>query len=188
MRRPTWRVPAILLAALLACGLSACSGDEAGERAVTPSATTTSPDAVAVLLDSGLQAAAAGDTAGAREAFNSVLTLDPENVQATYNLGQLLQTEGRGGQAIDQYDAALALDPDFVPAIYNRAILLETRDLGAAVEGYERVIELDAERAPAYVRLGFALDELGETERAAEVRAQGLAIDPSLASAEPPTY
>jgi Tfp pilus assembly protein PilF len=182
---------AVALAAVAASSvlLAGCSDDEPArpDDAATASADA-GTDAVGTLLQTGLDQLAAGDTAAARGTFRSVLALDGENTYAHYNLGLIAQRAGQDEQAISSYDAALASDPAFAPALFNRGILTEASDLDEAVALYRRAVEADPEFAAAFMRLGFALVHLGETEEGEKALGEGVRLDPSMSNVEAPSY
>lgn len=185
-------VPLLLGAA---CSSDDSSGDRDQEGAASKDAASASPTAVSseqarvnALIATGLQQIEAQQYADAAATFDQVLALDPRNTYATYNLGYLAQVQGDAATAIQQYAATLAEDKEFAPALYNLAILTESSDLGAAVELYRRDLAVKPDDAPAYMRLGFALQHLGEDKEGERMLAKGIALDPSLAEATPPTY
>lgn len=189
-RRTTPRsLAAIALGLLLAAG-GCSSDDEPGSPKTSASATEVpeGADAVATLIDEGLQQISAEDYDRARGTFDAVLTLDPENVYAHYNLGYISQQEGDVGSAVASYVKAIELDPEFAPGLYNLAILTEPSDLDAAVDLYRRVIETKPDDAPSYVRLGYALQHLGQKKEGKEMLDRGFEFDPSLADVPKPEY
>jgi tetratricopeptide (TPR) repeat protein len=191
----------LIAAVVLAAGLTACGGHGASRDAAAPpragkDTSSTAPGATAsaslsatdVLVDSGVSQLKSGDAASARTTFRNVLELDPKNVYALYNLGLIAQQAHDDAAASKYYTAALASNGDYAPALFNEAIVLEKSDLAKSVALYQHAVAVDPTFAPAYVRLGFALAHQGKTKAAARARAQGLALDPTLASAAAPTY
>jgi tetratricopeptide (TPR) repeat protein len=189
----------LTLALALVAGLSACGGQDGdGPTASAPtsaSATTgttanasASTGATDALVDTGVSQLKAGRTAAAKATFTSVLVADPRNLYALYNLGLIAQQAHDPTAAKTYYDAALASDADYAPALYNEAILLEKTDLARSVDLYRHAVEADPSMGPAYIRLGFALAHQGRDREAERVRAQGLALDPTLAKAAAPGY
>jgi Tfp pilus assembly protein PilF len=144
--------------------------------------------AVDVLVQTGLDQLAAGNRKAARGTFANVLALDPDNTLGHYNLGVIEQQTGDEVAAMASYDAALATTPDHVPSLFNKAILTEELDLPGAVELYRTVVEIDDQRAAAFMRLGFALVHLGERQDGEAALEEGLRLDPSMARVEAPTY
>jgi Tfp pilus assembly protein PilF len=170
---------AVLALVLVSAG---CSGDD------EPAASSESADAVTTLVDSGLASLTAGDASAAKVTFENVLDLDPDNLYAHYNLGLIAQQSGDDRAAITSYDAALEADPDYAPALYNKAILTEATDLDAAVELYRKAVEADPELAAAYMRLGFALVHLGQTDEGSEFLEEGIQLDPTMVDVKAPSY
>jgi tetratricopeptide (TPR) repeat protein len=190
---------AVALVALVV-GLAACGGHDGDATAkaesnanLRASASAGTPDAAAGaavdgLVDAGIDQLKAGRTAAAKATFASVLESDPVNVYALYNLGLIAQQAGDSTTATTYYDAALGSDAGYAPALYNEAILLERTDLDRSVSLYRRAVAADPSMGPAYIRLGFALAHQGRAREAEKVRAQGLALDPTLAKAAAPSY
>ncbi|MSY84157.1 MAG: tetratricopeptide repeat protein [Actinobacteria bacterium] len=129
-----------------------------------------------------------GDFSSATEVLLAAHELDPDNVPVLYNLGLAAQGLQEDDTGLDWYEQALALDPEHIPSLYNSAILLERVDLGDAIARYRRVIDLDPQAANAHMRLGFALQHLGEDDEAAEFLEEGLRLDPSMSQVEAPSY
>ena len=179
-------------ALVLALGFSAaaCSGEESGDAAAS---TTTAPPAESAgpaeaLVQQGLAQLEAGDDESAAVTFANALTVDPDNVFALYNLGLIHQDRGQDAKARAFYDRALDRHPAFVQALFNRAILTERTDLMEAVALYERAAKEDPTFAAAHMRLGFALQHLGELDRAEEALAEGIRLDPAMANVPAPSY
>ncbi|WP_141012909.1 tetratricopeptide repeat protein [Nocardioides sambongensis] len=173
---------ALLLCSIVGLG-AGCSGDSGDE--VDPKATQA---AVQALVDRGASELATGDLDAATSTFDSVLELDAGNAVAHYNLGLIAQQSGSLDSAITHYDAALDSDGDYGPALYNKAILLEGDDLEGAVELYRETIDAQPAYAPAYMRLGFALDHLGRADEAQRYLERGVQLDPEMAEVAIPDY
>jgi Tfp pilus assembly protein PilF len=174
--------------ATLSLGLgltAACSGDEESADGDTPAL---GDPAVERLLTTGYEQLDAHRTPAARTTFENVLDLDADNVYAHYNLGLIAQAAGQEDAALAEYDAALAVAPEFASALYNKGILTEDEDLDAAVELYRNALESDPEMAAAQMRLGFALEHLGQQAEAQKHLAEGLRLDPAMADVTAPTY
>ncbi len=177
---------AVCLAVLTTLGIAGCSSE--GEVKPKSPETSTSASAVDALVRTGLDQLGAGDAAAAQVTFENVLELDPDNVYGHYNLGYLAQEAGNDGRAKKHYDAALAIDAEFAPALFNLGIITESSGLDAAVDLYRRSLVADPEQAAAHMRLGFALVYLGQTEEGEEHLSRGVALDPSMADVEAPSY
>ena len=146
------------------------------------------PGPAAALVQQGLDQLEAGDDRSAAVTFGNALTVDPDNVFALYNLGLLHQNRGQDAKARAFYDRALDRDPAFVQALFNRAILTEQTDLEEAVGLYERAVQEDPSFAAAHMRLGFALEHLGDIDRAEQALAEGIRLDPAMANVTAPSY
>jgi len=78
------------------------------------------------------------------------------------NLGNLLMSVDRPGDAAEQYRTALLSRPAHALTLYNLGIALqESGAIDEAVAALEESTSLDAEQAPAWVKLGGALLEAG---------------------------
>lgn len=191
--RPHRRGAAAAGLLLAVVALSGCSGED-DKTATTDSAqSSTKADeaasvAVDTLVQTGLDQLSTGNTTAARGTFASVLALDPDNVLGHYNLGVIQQQAGQEAKAVASYDAALATEPHHVPSLFNKAILLESDDLPASVELYRQVVEIDDQRAAAFMRMGFAMVHLGDTKDGEAALEQGLRLDPAMAQVKAPRY
>lgn len=186
MRRAT---PGVwLVGVLVLFGCSEADSGEAPRSEVASLSASKSPTAVEMLIETGLAQVKAEKLGEAEGTFNSVLSLEPDNVYALYNLGYIAQVREDVATAVTQYNAAISADPEFAPALYNLAILTEGADLAAAADLYRRVLAVKPEDAATYMRLGFALEELGEDQEAEEMLARGIELDPAMADVEPPKY
>lgn len=184
------RAPTVVALVGLVLTLPACSSDEESppESPLRVASSEEAASAVDRLISTGLEQIAAGEEDEARATFATVLELDPDNPYAAYNLGYLAQAAGDEAEAARQYSDLLATAPDFAPAIYNLAILTEPRDLPAAVALYRRVLRQNPEDAAAHMRLGFALEHLGQQAEGGRHLAAAVRLDPSLADVKAPRY
>lgn len=171
----------------LVAALAGCGGDDES-KADADARTAAADSASTTLVQKGLAELAEGDAAAAKVTFENVVDIDPGNVYGHYNLGVIAQQAGDEKTAMKEYDAALATDGDFASALYNKAILTESADLEAAVELYEQTVEADPTMAAAFMRLGFALVQLGRTDDGEEALGKGVALDPSMKDVQAPTY
>ncbi len=140
------------------------------------------------MIETGLAQIDAGELGAAEGSFNSVLALEPDNVFALYNLGYIAQVREDVATAVTQYNAAISVDAEFAPALYNLAILTENADLVAATDLYRRVLDVNPDDVATLMRLGFALQELGQTDESQELLDRGIELDPTMADVEPPRY
>lgn len=80
----------------------------------------------------------------ARFFFQHALSSDPHYVEALYNLADVLDKEGKRDEAKDHLARAIRKDKNYADAIFNLAQLqFRDSDYAAAIEGYERYLELD---------------------------------------------
>lgn len=182
-------LPAVVVSAVLLT--ASCSGSDDPDTKGSESSESTAPDApdaAATLVEQGIQQLTNGKDVAAKTTFENVLALDPENLYAWYNLGLIAQRAGDNEEAVERYDHALVIQPDYTPALYNKAILLETTGLDQSIQLYRQVIGIDDQMAAAYMRLGFALLHLGETEEGEGFLEQGIALDPAMEDVQAPSY
>lgn len=78
----------------------------------------------------------------------------PHNAFYLSNLGHAYRSLGRRREAVPVLLMAIARKPDFAEAVFNLALTFEEQeDLAAAVECYERALDLDPSLSPAAERL-----------------------------------
>lgn len=177
-RRRSFPATLALTLALLAPAVAACSDSPSEDEAAAASA----------LVQQGITQMQSGDNEAAEETFARALRLDDEQPLAHYNLGVMDQRANRADEAAEHYADALEIDADHGPSLYNSALLTESSDLDEAIDLYRSAIKAQPEFAPAYMRLGFALNHLGRTAEAEPMLAQGLQLDATMAEVEAPRY
>ncbi|MBI4585316.1 MAG: tetratricopeptide repeat protein [Planctomycetes bacterium] len=148
-------------------------------------------------VDAWLQIARAhrerGDLGGARRPVAEALKVDPESPEALFLEGKLFLEENQPELALGAFDRAIALHPNHAPSYAGRAEVLlprkedqeavkqnpellkrERERAQAALEGFERALELQADLADAYEGAGVARMQLWELTQNAEEKAQHL--------------
>lgn len=147
-----------------------------------------SADVVTQMIDVGLTEIAAGKERAAAGTFAKVLDIDPENVFGLYNTAFLAQRAGDEKRAAELYTVTLGVDPEFAPAIYNLALLTEPVDLMSAISLYHRLLQVTPRDPAAHMRLGFALERVGDLVGGRRHLRTAVRLDPSLADVEAPRY
>ncbi len=91
-----------------------------------------------------------GDAEAARTSFTRALEANPQSCPAHIQLGIMLRREGKFEAARAHYQSCLAARPDFSIAHLNLGILSELYlgDLAAALDAYQRYLELDPNAEP----------------------------------------
>ena len=127
----------------------------------------------------GLLWQARGDAGQALDAFRRAAVEDPDDPRVRLSLAETLAAAGRDDEAIVEYRATLALTAPTSTAITahnNLARMLAGRgEVGAAVEHWNSVLELDPDRASALNNLAYALATHPDPERRDPERAVALA-------------
>ncbi|MCE9648048.1 MAG: sulfotransferase [Parvibaculum sp.] len=78
------------------------------------------------------------------------------------NLGNARREQGKLAEALEAYNQALARDPFYADAFFERGVLRNyERDARAALEDFQRVMELCPDNAAPYARAAEALTSLG---------------------------
>jgi pentatricopeptide repeat protein len=113
------------------------------------------------------------------------VTLDPSFSGARVNLGRALMEEGKTGEAERILGEAVRLDPGSAEARFDLGVLRVGQGrLDAAAALFEEAHRLDPGNASAANNLLGVLIQIGRIDRAREVRremrARGLAVDPTL--------
>lgn len=86
-------------------------------------------------------------------------------------------SEPRAAEALMQPIEMTAADAGDFDTCFSRALSLENEDAAAAIEWYQRAIDLEPARWEAHTSLGFLLQQEGDAARAVESYQRALAID-----------
>ena len=112
--------------------------------------------------------------------FTRATEINPGAKEAWNDRGLALKKLGRFEEAIESFNRAIQMDGRFWDALLNKALLLhETGSLSEAVRIYDRMIEI-REDPRIICQKGFALEEMGRTDEAAEMFQKAIEMDPSL--------
>ena len=179
-RRTARLLRSLALTAVLALGVTACSGDEAPQE--SDAASSPAPDAkkATTALNAGLELHAAGDLTAAAKKYDETLTYDPENKFAFYNLALIDEAAGNYGLAEDKYRAALESDPAYEPALFNLAILVTSSDPDEAIELYQRAVKAEKKDAAAWLNLGLLLRAAGQEVEGDKAVLRAIGLNPEL--------
>ena len=131
------------------------------------------------LFEAAEEAEWLGESSVAMTLYQRCLRLDRSDPIAPFNLANVLRERGDIEGAIFHLRLALGLDPHFPDAWYNLALLMDgCGEKAAAMEGFERAIEADASYAdPVYNLAQLHFDD-GEYDRAGQLWARYLVLDP----------
>lgn len=119
----------------------------------------------------------------ALDCFRSVLAAWPDDAATLGNVGTMLAGMGNDGQALETFRRAARADPASAGAWFNLGNQLEAmREPGDAAEAFARAIELEPRHVPARILHAEALNTLGRTGAAEQLRA-AIRTDPHAARA-----
>ncbi|MEO7497058.1 MAG: tetratricopeptide repeat protein [Massilia sp.] len=125
----------------------------------------------------------AGDAQQARVAYAAALAAAPGHARARNGLATLFAEQGKLDEAIAMWrqltePAGSGAGPDSAYLYSNLGYAYLLRgDIGLALPALERACLLDPFNHQAWRHLGSALEQLGQPERAAQVRRQALALE-----------
>jgi tetratricopeptide (TPR) repeat protein len=103
----------------------------------------------------------------------------PITADTRYAAGQLAESRGRWDQAIEQYKEAVKTDPRHKPSVFRLAILqTSTRQYTAAVETWNKYIDLTHGAAAAWANLGLCHGLAGNPSAAEAAFRKGIEVDP----------
>ncbi|MGQ9836686.1 MAG: tetratricopeptide repeat protein [Cyanobacteriota bacterium] len=157
-------------------------GDYAQASQSLQKARALAPEDVAVLYSLGSAYLRQGSYFAASEALERAVALDPENANARFQLGNTYLLLNNYDRARQEYEKTLRLDPSYWPAMNNIGLVnYEQGDLDAAIDHWERTLEMVDSMAEPYLALATALYIRGETERAEELGAKAMRLDPDYA-------
>lgn len=106
-----------------------------------------------------------GDRARAINSFQQSVELEPDQEDPWIILGDLISMENEA-LAEQYYDNALDIAPQNVTALHSKAFYLQnTNRIQEAIELYQRIIDVDASYADAYLNQGILFYEINEIEK-----------------------
>jgi len=156
--------------------IAQAEGELARARELLDRAADTDAENAEYVYAAAQLALASGDAAGAEERLRETLQREPSHPQASNDLAWILAERG------EQLDDALVLARRAAAARPTANVLdtlgwvqLRRGEAQAALETFERAHALDPESASIAYRLGLALAEVGQTDRARSLLEQALA-------------
>lgn len=118
-------------------------------------------------------AADRGHRGEARQLYRNYLNRYPDDAAMRYDFGNLLHKDKRDAEAIEQYKEVLRTAPDLAHAYVGIATAYKRlNNFPAAIDAYSKAFEIDPHWLTAgnvNREYGFALVEMGEYEKAAQV-------------------
>ncbi len=143
------------------------------------------PEDADILYSLGSSYLRQGSYFAAAEALERAVALQPDNPNARFQLGNAYLMLDQWDSARQEYEKALELDPAYWPAMNNIGLVdYEQGDLETAIKHWERTLEMNDAVAEPYLALATALYVRGETERAEELAAKAVRLDPSYGRLE----
>lgn len=98
---------------------------------------------------------------------NRAVECDPRDAQAQHNRGWILESLGRTDEAVSAYHAAINLKRDYLDPYCNLgALYYRQHDDRAALEWFNRALELQPNHAVAHNNRGLVLQRLGRRDEA----------------------
>jgi tetratricopeptide (TPR) repeat protein len=122
---------------------------------------------------------------GAAESYlRRCVTHNPDHVAAQINLGWVSAQLGRQRESADAYTAVIRIAPSWPEGYYRLGCALQRLEQHeAAVNLFQRAIELSGEDAHAEYNLGVSLTAVGRLQEALFAYRRAVAIDPGDAEA-----
>lgn len=109
------------------------------------------------------------------------LRADEKNAQLHNELGALLVQKGFAKDAEREFERAVDLDGDYYQAWYNLGLIRASHgEEGGARRAFERTVHYKPGHAMALFQLGVIEEQLKHTDRAIDLYAKALSINPSL--------
>jgi len=109
------------------------------------------------------------------------LRADDKNPQLHNELGALLVQKGFPKDAEREFERAVNLDKRYYPAWYNLGMVRAARgDEGGSRRAFNRTVHYKPGHAMALFQLGLIEEKLQHSDRAVELYAKALSINPSL--------
>ncbi|MCP4005250.1 MAG: tetratricopeptide repeat protein [bacterium] len=146
------------------------SGDAAAAKQLFEHAVTMDPRI-------GETLAAKGRFTEAVDSYRIALTSAPDDPVTHHNLGIALMNTGEQEKALKHVNRAVQIDPEYARAIHDLgAIYLYRGKNEEALKWFKLALKKDPDYYDSYRDAAKALDALGRTDEAADVRSRGRGI------------
>lgn len=143
------------------------------------------PLSLDAMIEEAIAAEDDGDLELAIEWYRSALSAHGPNADICFQIAELLYRTGDITAARERYFVALELSPDLVEARANLGcVLAECGEVELAIAAFEGTLEQFADYADVHFHLAKALDESGESGKAAEHWRRFLELAPASPWAE----
>ncbi|MEM7475165.1 MAG: hypothetical protein AAF483_09255 [Planctomycetota bacterium] len=137
------------------------------------------------MIEEAILAEDADDTETAIRWYRLALTAHGLNADICFQLAELLYRQGDVCGARERYFMALEIDPNLLEARANLGcVLAECHQLDLAIAAFEGALEQYSDYADVHFHMARALDDHGESGRAAEHWQRFLELSPSSPWAE----
>lgn len=144
---------------------------------VLQKAESLAPEQEGILFSLGNAYFQKGNYQAAKEKLESGLEINDESPEALFDLGNTYFKLEQPEKAI-AYERAFALEESFWPALNNVGLVeYEQGKTEAAIDKWQRVLEVDSEQAEPRLALAVAYYARGEEEKGIELAEAALALD-----------
>ena len=139
------------------------------------------PGTPSLLINLGLQLERGGRLNEAERCYRDVLVTRTTQIEALANLADLLFRQGRYGEALEQYDRLVERVPDAPAEVWNNRGVCQkyTWNNSAAIQSFQRALELEPESPQVLANLGFAEYERGRYEVSRLLLEKAQKLDPA---------
>ena len=138
------------------------------------------PDNAWHFLNRGIAKRELDDIEGSLTDLNTAIELEPEETWFYTELAWTHYAAGNVDEAISTFTRAIEIDPGDPESYYQRAnfFYYDLEDLGAALEDYNKAIELEPDAGWRYLERAFVFLDLGDIDAALTDLETGISFDP----------